>query len=144
MAFGQNSDEMMDFLKTMNPLLLMDIPLIQGSGTMNPMDQSLRFNDYVRYVDELHSFIVPVPPGKDPNLHMCYQFMNNCMMMTRSHVSIFSENSSLLFYHNGIECYGYRDIVYESILCLKEIKDIADFDQPITLSGKIPKYIMNL
>jgi len=44
-------DDLIVFLKTLNPLLLMGIPQILGS---DPMDQSFKFNDFVKHVDELH------------------------------------------------------------------------------------------
>ena len=65
----QHYDDLNDFLKTLNPLLLMGTikPWISESDIMDPMDQRFRFDDYVKCVDELQSFIIPtsiyVPPA---------------------------------------------------------------------------------
>jgi ankyrin repeat protein len=127
-------DEIKNFLTTLNPLLLMDTCLISMFDLMDPMDQRFRFNDYMKHVNDLMSFTVPVPvlsqsdDNDKPKIH---------------HVD-FSVIPELLFSHNGSKYYGYRHIVYDSIHCLKEIKDMANFDQPIILNNCVPKYIMNL
>jgi len=159
-------DDLMDFLKTLNPLLLMDtrpIPgSVQGTGTEEEIMfndyakyvlipesvqqgtdimEDIKFNDYVKYVDELQAFIVPIPMPFDIQSCEC----NN--LSIKDPISLididFTENLSLLFDHNGSQYHGHRSIVYESIQCLREIKDVANFDQLITLSGRIPKYAMN-
>jgi NADH:ubiquinone oxidoreductase subunit E len=128
----KNKNDVMDFLKTINPFLSKDHTMI------DPMDHKMIFSDYVRYLDELQSFIIPVSlpgPGHEPlsdNDEDLIPWID------------FTETPRLLFEHNGSEYYGHRDLVYESVLCLKEIKEIANFDQPITLSGRIPIYLMNL
>jgi NADH:ubiquinone oxidoreductase subunit E len=134
------NDDLIEFLKTLNPLLLMDIPFIQWSGIMDPMDRRFKFNDYVKCVNELHSFIVSIP------VPIYEQSHDSKLNPSPIHVLCidFTEKSSLLFNYNGSEYHGHRDIVYESILCLKEIKDVANFDQLITLSGRMPKYAINL
>jgi len=50
----------------------------------------------------------------------------------------------LLFKHNTICYYGDRNIVYDSILCLKDISDTYSFDQPVELEGSLSQYIINL
>ena len=49
-----------------------------------------------------------------------------------------------MFEYNGDKYYGDRSLVYDSIICLREIKDIVNFDQMITLSGRLPGYIIDL
>ena len=139
-----HDDEMVRFLQTINPLLLSCVPQYLRLCTLNlntvdpmevdPMDKIFKFNDFVKHVEELYSFDVPI--------HMLYHIKSH------DNESIppidYTEDSTLLFIYNGSEYYGHRNIVYESILCLKEIKDVADFDQPLTLSGRLPKYAINL
>jgi hypothetical protein len=137
MGVLKDKDDLMDFLKTLNPLLLMGVnhPM-QG---FDPMDQIFRFNDYVKYVDELQSFIVPIPP--DP-ASVSSSHCNPIPWMV-SEID-FRKKPSMLFHYNGTEYYGSRELVFESICCLKEITDVANFDQPITLSGSLPEYVINL
>jgi NADH:ubiquinone oxidoreductase subunit E len=138
--FKLHYDDLNDFLKTLNPLLLIGkIPCISSLDIMDPMDQKFKFNDYVKCVDDLQSFIIPtsiyVPAASiqkgDDEIDLIP-------------LIDFSSNLSLLFEYNGSEYHGHREIVYDSILCLKEIKDVAVFDQLITLSGSVPKYIINM
>jgi hypothetical protein len=151
-VFASHNDDLIDFLKTLNPLLLIGIELgSEESGS--DIVHRLKFNDYVHYVDKLHSFIVPIYEHKhkqscdDDSL---WSTEGNPKVSTEGNpggsipLTDYTKNSTILFNHNGSEYYGYRDIVYDSILCLKEIKDVANFDQLITLSSRIPKYIMNL
>jgi hypothetical protein len=130
----ENNGDLIDFLKTLNPLLLMDIMGIDRLiSDFDPM-QRLKFDDYVKYVDDLRSFIVPTPnPIPEPSDH------SDPMIWID-----FRKKPSMLFNYNGSEYYGSRELVFGSIHCLKEIMDIANFDQPITLSGQIPEYAMNL
>jgi hypothetical protein len=133
-AFASYNAEIKDFLKTLNPLLLMDQSILGSYIDIDyehPMDQNFKFNDYVKYVNEIHSFIAPVPDPIDNN---------EIIPLIETD---YTERPLPLFNYSGSEYYGHRDIVYGSILCLREIKDIANFDQLITLNGRIPKYIMN-
>jgi len=129
-------NEVKEFLITLNPLLLMDTDLISKFDAMDPMDQRFRFNDFVKYVNDLNSFTEPIPvpvsSNDNNNPNTFYPYVD------------FSQIPELLFSHNGSEYYGYRHIVYNSIHCLKEIRDVANFDQPITLNNCVPKYIINL
>jgi hypothetical protein len=50
----------------------------------------------------------------------------------------------LLFTCNSNKYYGYRDIVFDSIIFFKEIKDVVDFDQEIVIPGSFSKHVMNL
>lgn len=55
----------------------------------------------------------------------------------------FSKNE-LLFEHNNIRYHGDRDVVYDSIIFLKDINSICDFTDDIVLEGVMPKYAVNL
>ena len=70
---------------------------------------------------------------------------NNCIKIQEIDMD-FTEQSELLFHCNGIDYYGYKKIVYNQILFLKEIIDIADFSDKIILNPRIQvdKYIMNM
>ena len=57
-----------------------------------------------------------------------------------------SEQPEILFINNGVNYYGYRNIVLNSILFLKELLDdkCFDFNEIIVLDVKVSKYIINL
>jgi NADH:ubiquinone oxidoreductase subunit E len=132
-----NKNDVIDFLQNLNPLLLMGVDLVRklviSDLPMDPMDQRFRFNDYMKHVDDLQFFIVPIPIPVSRQL-----FKSSTPLIN------FTKSSTPLFNYNGLVYHGYRELVYESILCLREIKEIANFDQLITLSGQIPEYMMNL
>jgi NADH:ubiquinone oxidoreductase subunit E len=128
------------FLRTINPILLMDHMRIHGLDLMDPMDEKFKFEDYVKYVDNM-TYIVPplLSPASKNHSSLCGYKTSRF-----DHCIDFTQNPSLLFSHNGIKYYGHREIVYDSILCLREIKDIADFNELIELSSQAPSYIINL
>jgi ankyrin repeat protein len=142
--------KMTNFLKTINPMLLMGTlgEYIFGIYTMNPMNKDFKFDDYMKHVNDL-TFNVPVPVPVPVVSHVpeskTLEPMHDDKREVGSIHSIdFTQEPGLLFSHNGIKYYGHREIVYDSILCLKEIKEVADFNELIELSGQAPSYIMNL
>jgi len=139
----------MDFLRTLNPLIINRhmIPILKIMDPMdnpmdNPMDERFRFSDYMKLVNELQSFVLPVPVS--PSVHgLGFKSVDNDDLSQNADAD-YTKIPGPLFIYNGSQYYGYREVVYDSILCLKEIKDVADFDQLITLSGRLPKYAINL
>ena len=51
--------------------------------------------------------------------------------------------SDILFKNNEIIYYGDRIIFYNSLLFLRDVCKNCNFDEPIILTGSLPKYLMN-
>ncbi len=59
-------------------------------------------------------------------------------------VNDYSQNTTILFNHNNISYFGHKNIVYHSIKFIKEIEEVANFKEIITLEGTLPKYAINV
>jgi hypothetical protein len=124
-------------VKVINPLLLMlHSYLYSNHNICHPFDAMCKYEDFARYVEDLKFPVsVPMPISKtevavEKTKKIKYDYREN--------------NMGLIFIYNNEKYYGHRERVYDSIMCLKEIKEITDFDEPIILSGSIPMYVMNL
>jgi len=67
---------------------------------------------------------------------------------TNPYTSDHTQQTQLLFRHNGIDYWGHRVVVYNSIRILRKINNshshsIHDSDDVIVLEGKLPKEIIN-
>jgi hypothetical protein len=65
---------------------------------------------------------------------------NNNELGDNCHLSDSAKIPGLLFNYNGSVYYGHGEVVYDSI----QIKNVVNFDQPITLSGHLPRYVIDL
>jgi len=137
-----------------------DIDLIIIAGKLNPLliprqylgkhfipdpfDDVIKYEDFVKHVDDL-IFQIPIPLKQDSvkQESVKQESVKQESVLEQVTQSQFQSND-LLFNYNGETYYGSREIVYNSIICLSEIYDIANFDDPVTLSGCAPRYIVDL
>jgi hypothetical protein len=118
-------------LNQINPLLI-NSEIRKQIGIDNPYDY--KYHDFKKLVNILPSYyIIPI----EEKLTKSFSRKNK----DKKHD--YTEKN-LLFKHNGCNYYGNRTIVYDSIVLLKEIKDLANFNEIIILNGTAPKYFMNL
>jgi hypothetical protein len=132
-------------LQKMNPLLVPGQYLDKYYIT-DPFDDMVKYEDFVKHVDEL-VFQIPVPLKQKLPESVHSESMGSESVLEQGIldqvIEIESGSNDLLFNHNGQTYYGSREIVYRSIDCLREIYEIANFDDPVTLSGQAPRYIMD-
>jgi hypothetical protein len=130
-----DSNDIAKIVKVINPLLLVSHSYLYSTHNIyNPFDEMCKYKDYAKHVEDL-KFPVSLPVLKTEVVvnkakRFKYDYREN--------------NMGLIFIYNNDKYYGHRERVYDSIMCLKEIKEIADFDEPITLTGTIPIYVMNM
>jgi hypothetical protein len=133
-----HEEELEDYLNVirhLNPLML-NHNIRYHADIENPFDS--KFSVFCKYVDALQ-YKCNVQGN---NRHDCNWYDE------KNSISIdqfdYRQKPELLFMHNAECFYGIKDIVYNSILYLKEIKEIANFDDTIILTGTLPSYIINL
>ncbi len=56
----------------------------------------------------------------------------------------YTEQPEFLFKHNSFKFFGNRNIIFNSILFLKTMKDHLIFDDNFELEGHCPKYVINI
>jgi ankyrin repeat protein len=125
LSYGLTNNYDTDVIKQINPLLLNSENRI---GVDNPYDY--KYIDFKKLVSTLYC-IVPIEEKSPKMFPMNYHKYDHT-------------KKDLLFKHNGHNYYGDRTIVYDSIILLKEIKDITNFNEVISLNGTAPKYFMNM
>jgi hypothetical protein len=134
MKYDKNKIEKL--VKKMNPIMMISQRHLYSTYDIcDPFDEKYMWKDFIKHTDDLKfsvpmSIPIPTPCVKEKERIYVYDFTKN--------------DNGLLFMHNNKAYYGHQGIVYDSILCLKEIKEIADFNDPITLSGDMPEYLMNM
>ena len=125
-------NDVIKIIQNINPILLS--PEIRKLFDIkNPFNG--KFTNFIKYVDELY-FIVPIP---------CMEINKYVKKIEHSNPTInYTEQPKLLFKYNENNYYGWRERVYDSIVCLREIMHVANFDENIILSGNAPIYIINM
>lgn len=88
-------------------------------------------NDFIRLIEDY----IP-EPRSNPNFRIS-RYENDINNI----VTDYTSHSDLLFIHDSEKYYGNKHIVYNSINYLREIKDMVDFSQCITLPGSYSKHI---
>ena len=131
-------DMLASFIHTINPILLNRlIHRIKDMGfnPRDPMDIEFKYMDFVKCVDEI-KYLAPATIPISVNVNV---------QNPEPEIEIdFAIIPSILFNYNGSSYYGHRSLVFDPIICLREIKDVANFDQQIELSGQMPRYMINL
>jgi hypothetical protein len=119
-------------MQKINPLLLNSECRILAN-IIDPF--TMIFNEFIKLVDsvkcsidEESSIIKPHKKQKHNTQHISHDY----------------SNIEPLFTHNNISYCGNRNVVYDSILCIKEIKESADFKDVIVLEGSLPSNIINM
>jgi hypothetical protein len=128
--------EIGEIVKKMNPILMISqTHLYSTYNVCDPFDEKYIWKDFIKHVDDL-KFSVPMTSIKK---------IEGIKRNERIFEHDFAKNDNLLlFMYNKKAYYGHREIVYDSIACLKEIKENADFNDPIELSGAMPEYLINM
>jgi hypothetical protein len=140
-----NSDDIAKFVKVINPLLLMQHAYLYLTHCIyHPFDDMCKYKDFAKHVEDL-KFPVSVPVLVSVPVSVPVPETEIVEKKTKSFKHDYRKNNiELLFIYNNEKYYGHRERVYDSIICLKEIKEIANFDDPIILAGSIPIYVMNM
>ena len=120
-----------------NPLMLDDANFFRLCGQHNDNYFDVQYNEYKCLVDNL-TCRVPIPTKLKSFIHE-KESQHNKITTTD-----FRYESSPLFWHNNILYHGNRDIVYNSILFLKESSEYLDFKDVFTLSGSLDYYLINM
>jgi len=88
----------------------------------------LSFNEFTQIVDSTDECLNSLP-----------LYCTDYTYVQKQRKNIDHSKKDILFKHNNISYYGDRSFIYESILCLKDLKDICTFDEEIVLDGDQPK-----
>ncbi len=119
-------------LKSINPLLL-NIINRKKANIEDPFDN--KFHIFCKYVEKLKSEI---------SIHnICETISLECNQIKYQKLD-YRNKPNILFKHNNILYYGNRQIIYNTMLFLEDIKDSLNFDDVIVLDSEIPQYIVNL
>jgi hypothetical protein len=124
--------KLIDYLK-INPLMIND-----------SNRQELRINidfDYDKYVVMIDGLMDKISCPKEI-LNQIEFFAGN--VIEENEIVDHRQQPLPLFVHNREIYYGYRSIVYKAIDCLNEIKNCADFNDPLVLEGELPPYLINM
>jgi hypothetical protein len=124
------------FVTKINPLKLTNenISLLK---LKDPFD--MNFKEFIQIVDEDKTLLHCITKLPDKKKLNNYHKSN--------HVHDYTKRD-FLFKHHGIGFYGDREVVYNEIVCLKEMQDMCDFSEEFSLGDgfvvPIPKYIINM
>jgi hypothetical protein len=125
---------MIPVIQNINPLMI-EKNIGDLAGVKHPY--LYKYNVFSRLVDKSQFNIPEINNNINDNT-------NDNTKKRKLACSDYSKYSQILFVNDNIRYYGDRDIVYNSIIPLREIKDNADFSEDVQLSVPVPKYIMNL
>jgi hypothetical protein len=107
------------------------------------------FKDFCLFVDSL-DFVIPSDniKIKKPNLsNYLDQDLDQDLNQDQDPNSLITDYTAqldFLFTCNSNKYYGNRNIVFNSIIFFKEIKDVVEFDPEIEFPGSFSKHVMNL
>ena len=89
-----------------------------------------KYVDCVKYIDQVCEKI-------------CIKSGFTDTKIQRKIICDYTKPSEFLFKHGPNTFMGYRDVVYDQILVFKDMKDMIQYDNQITLEGNLPKEIIN-
>lgn len=122
-------NELFPVIKTLNPLSIYSKETRRKADIQDLFD--IEYQKFKNLVDKLES----------PISIKINQFN---MVPHQNQISIdFTNQQDILFEHNNKKYYGNKDIVYNSIILLKDVH-FEKNDDPIVLSIDVPEYVMNL
>jgi hypothetical protein len=130
--YGLDNEYNTDIIKQVNPLFLNSeiSSIITGFYPSTDNPYSYKFDKFKNEVNQL-SCVLPMETKPSTLRSSCVVWVETVA-------------KDPLFEHNDICYYGNRTMVFNSIILLKEIKDCADFNETIILSGKAPKYFIDM
>jgi len=97
----------------------------------NKFFQEMKFKDYVKYVDELKCKVyIPTRWWFDLK-QITPPYINN------------KKQTEILFIHNSTPYFGHREVIYDSMLFLNDIKGNTNCDIPFVLDVMVPEYIVD-
>lgn len=98
---------------------------------------AIKYNQFCNIVNHLE-FEVPIP------IQVEEIKSNENDLPENQIINDYTTQPELLFVNDSTKYFGNKQIVYQEIKYLKEIKDMADFSEDIILTGSYPKHIMNM
>ena len=136
-------DKMFDLVKNINPLRLKS-KLLKKIKIKSPF--KLNFVDFCSLVDNLDINLLPPRDIYIPRIVNTYTNNNKANKTNKTnkmHMIDYTKSQDILFKCSGEIYYGDRNIVYDAMLCFKNMKDCANFDDIVILDCDVPKYIVN-
>ena len=137
-----------------NPMLLISRPeLFCQYNVKDPFDKDFAMKDFIKYTNDLNCCLpIPLPiPGPRPiNQDNKIQEDGEGGEDEEDEEIDFISPSVPVFIYNGETYHGYPEVVFNQIILFKEIKEMARFDDLITLSSGLsqsqclPRYLINM
>jgi ankyrin repeat protein len=144
-SFGLVNNYENDILKQINPFYL-SLENRKNAKLISPYEY--KYREFKNLVDKF-PYTIPLEQNKPIEVKNSVDTTTTTTTtISKKHNDNESENE-LLFKYDNEYYYGNRTIVYNSIIILKEIKDVANFNEVITLNDSscsplAPKYFMDM
>ncbi len=153
-------DSTLKVIKTINPLML-NTEVRSKANIEHPA--IIKFSEFTKLVDSLphilhedigNSLLETLPKKKIKREKLLYKIerledeTDQCIdkiekIKETDQCIDYTNQSQLLFKINGVNFFAHRNIVYNSIIFLKNIIDSADFREPIEIDFVIQPHVIN-